>query len=109
MPNKIERINSVTGSIALTASEATSVAIPYGAVGGGMVFVSALATGTKIVWHAASSASSAAVPVVYDDSAVETLISAGNAYPIPDPCFAAPFLKAVLDGGTATITLAVKG
>lgn len=109
MPNKIERLSSVTSPIALTASEATSVAIPYGAVAGGMVFVTALATGTKIKWHAATSASSAAVPIYADGSALETLVAASRSYPVPDACFAAPFLKAVLDAGTATITLSLKG
>jgi hypothetical protein len=108
MPNKIERLSGHVGPVALTDSEATSEAIPFGASAGGLVFVSALATGTKIVWHAASTAGDF-YPIVESGNAVETYIQQGKAYPVPDACFSARFIKLVLDDGTATITMSLKG
>lgn len=109
MPNKIERLHSVTESISLTADPTTSARIPYGAVAGGMVFVDALATGTKIIWYAAPARGDSAYPVYDFNNLQETYISASRAYPVPDGCYSAPFLVPVLDAGTATISLSVKG
>jgi hypothetical protein len=108
MPNKIERLSGHVGPVSLTASEATSEAIPFGASAGGLVFVDALATGTKIVWHAASTVGDF-YPIVEFGNAVETNVEQGKAYPVPDACFSARFIKLVLDAGTATITLSLKG
>jgi hypothetical protein len=40
---------------------------------------------------------------------VSTTIVANKAYPIPDALFAAPFIVAVTNAGTATFRLCVKG
>jgi hypothetical protein len=109
MPNKIERLSSVTSSLSLAASESTTPLIPYGASAAGMVFVSAVSGATKIAWYSAATGSDVATPVYDSGNAVETFVSAGRSYPIPDACFAAPFLKLVLDSGTATATISLKG
>jgi hypothetical protein len=36
-------------------------------------------------------------------------VEAGKAYPLPDGLFAAPFIAGVVNAGTLTATLAVKG
>lgn len=109
MANKIERLSSVSGGLALTGSGSTTARLPFGAAASGMVAVTALATATKIIWHAAFTPSGTPVPLYSGGSAVETAIAVDRAYPIPDACLAAPFLVPVLDAGTATVTAAVKG
>jgi hypothetical protein len=109
MPNKIERLSAVGSTITATNSTSTSPRIPFGANAGGMVFVTGVATATKILWHAALTNESTPIPVHADGAAVETAVANNRAYPIPDACFAAPFLVAVTDAGTLTLTIAVKG
>lgn len=109
MANKIERLSSATGSITVTASSSTSPPIPFGASAGGMMFVTGLSSATKVAWHAASSREATPLPVFADGSAVETSITLNRAYPLPDALFAAPFIVAVTDAGTATIQISVKG
>lgn len=109
MSNKIERLSSVRAGLALTNSSSTTVRLPFGAAAGGMVNVTALSGATKIVWHVAFLPEGTPVALLSDGAAVETAIIASRAYPIPDACFAAPFLIPVLDAGTATVSVAVKG
>ena len=68
MPQKIERLNSVSGSITATNSAATSPKIPFGAVSGGMLHVSAVSSATTITWHAAFGQEETPVPVNADGS-----------------------------------------
>jgi hypothetical protein len=109
VPNKIERLSSSGSLIELTDSVATTPNVHYGAVAGGMVFVSAASGASTILWYAAPQASGEFVPVYSSGEASETAVSPGRAYPIPDACFAAPFLKMVLDAGTASVFVSVKG
>lgn len=110
MAGKIERSNSVTAAIVLTASASTSPLVPFGAAATGLFIVDAV-TGdaTKINWHAALSASDTATAVYDAGSALSTSIAAGRAYAIPAALQAAPFVVGVTDAGTATIRLSVKG
>lgn len=108
MPNKIERLSSVTSALTLTSSESTTPAIPYGAASAGLLFVESVAGASNITWHACHSPS--ATPAEANNGApVVTAISAGEAHPIPDAVFAAPFLKAVTDSGTASVVISLKG
>jgi hypothetical protein len=110
MPNKIERLSSVTREIALTASAATSPKIPFGAAAGGVFIVDTLAgSATSIAWHVAFSPELTPRPVNDGTAAVTTTVTANTAYPIPDALFAAPFIVGVTNTGTATIRLCVKG
>ena len=109
MANKVERLSSVNGVITATNSSTVSPPIPFGAAGGGMMFVTGVSSATKVAWYAASGRESTPVPVYAAGSAVETAIAANRAYPLPDSLFAAPFIVAVTDSGTATIQIAVKG
>lgn len=109
MAGKIERSNSVSDSISLTASSSTSPKICFGPVAGGMVVVESVATATKINWYAAISPEGTAYPVYASGSQLSTDISASRAYAIPDELFGAPFVVAVTDAGTASIRLSVKG
>jgi hypothetical protein len=109
MPTKIERLSSSSESIALTDAAATTALIPYGAVAGGLFVVTALSGATKISWYVAAEPGATPAPLLSDGAAVETAIQSGSAYAVPDACFAARFLAPVLDAGTATVTLSLKG
>jgi hypothetical protein len=109
MPNKIERLCSVTDVIAVTNSASTSPRIPFGAASAGMVFVNSVSGATSLTWYVA--AGPEATPVQANDGSgdLTTTVIASRAYPLPDALFAAPFIVAVTDAGTATIRLSVKG
>lgn len=110
MPNKIERYHSVTGQIIATSSSSTSPKIPFGAAAGGMIVVESVAGGaSSLSWMVAFGPE--ATPATANDGTadVSTTIAAGKAYPIPDAVFAAPFLIAVTNAGTATFRICVKG
>jgi hypothetical protein len=110
MPSKIERLCSVTDVIAVTASEATSKRIPFAAASGAMMFVEDVSGGaTAISWYVAAGPESAPVQANDGTSNVTTQVIAGRAYPLPDALFAAPFIVAVTDTGTASVRLSVKG
>jgi hypothetical protein len=110
MPNKIERLNSIAGPITVTASAATSPKIPFGPAGGGVIIVDSLAGGaTTLAWHVAFGPDLEARPLFDGTTAVTTSVTAGRAYAIPDAAFAAPYIVAVANAGTASIRISVKG
>jgi hypothetical protein len=110
MPNKIERLSSVTSAVVATNSTSTSPKIPFGAAAGGVLVVDAVASGaTSLAWHVAFGPELTPVPVNDGTADVSTTIVANKAYPIPDALFAAPFIVAVTNAGTATFRLCVKG
>ena len=110
MPHKIERLSSVTGTIVSTNSAATSPKIPFGAAGGGMFIVDALAGGaSSISWHASFGPELTPRQVNDGTSDVATSIVVNKAYPLPEALFGAPFIVAVTNAGTADIRLCVKG
>ena len=73
------------------------------------MFVTAVSSATKVTWHVAIDAAATPLPLYSDGSVVETAVSANRAYPVPDATFAAPFIVAVTDAGTASIQITVKG
>ena len=110
MPHKIERLNAVAGPFVATNSASTSPKLPFGASAGGVIVVDAVASGaTSLTWHVALGAELTPVPVNADGAGVTTAIVAGQAYTLPDALFAAPFIVAVTNLGTATFRIAVKG
>jgi hypothetical protein len=109
MPNKIERLNSVTGTFVATNSAATSPKIPFSSAAGGVIIVDAVSSATTLTWHIAFGPELTPVPLNADGSGVTTTIAAGNAYTLPDALFAAPFIVAVTNAGTATFRMSVKG
>lgn len=110
MPHKIERLSSVTSTIAVTASASTSQKVPFGAAAGGVFVVDALAGGASTLsWYVAFGPEETPAQLSDGTSNVTTVVSAGKCYPVPDAAFAAPFIVAVADAGTASIRLCVKG
>jgi len=110
MPNKIERLSAVIDTVTATASASTSPKIPFGASAGGILIVDSVASGaTSITWHVAFGPELTPRPLNADGAAVTTTIAANNAYTIPDALFAAPFIVAVTNAGTASFRISVKG
>lgn len=110
MPNKIERLNSVSGPFTLTASASTSPKVPFAAAGGAVFIVDAVAGGANTIsWHVAFGPELTAQPLFDGANAVTTAIQASRVYAIPDAAFAAPYVVAVTNAGTATIRISVKG
>jgi hypothetical protein len=110
MSNKIERLNSVTSQITVTASASTSPKVPFGAAGGGVFIVDSVAGGaTTLAWHVAFNPEATPQPLHNSSGAVTTAIVASRAYAIPDEAFAAPYIVAVTNAGTASIRISVKG
>lgn len=109
MPNKIERLSSVSGTYSLTASASTTARIPFAAMGGALFSVEAVSGATSINWFVAMGAELTPLAANDGSSAVSTTISLNTVYPVPDALFAAPFLVPVLNSGTATIRMAFKG
>lgn len=108
--SKIERLSSVTNQITATNSASTSPKIPFGAAAGGVFIVDAVASGaTSLAWYVAFGQELTPVPVNDGTADVSTAIVASKAYPIPDALFAAPFIVAVTNAGTAAIRFCVKG
>ena len=108
MPNKIERLSSVTQAMTLTDDAATTPAIPFGASAGATLFVESVSGAAAITWHVLH-APGATAAVMDSDGPVTTSIEAGKAYAFPDSLFATPFVKAVLDSGTASVVVSLKG
>jgi hypothetical protein len=109
MPNKIERLNSVAGPFTATNSASTSPKIPFGAAAGGIIVVDAVSSATTITWHVAFDAEVTPRPVNADGAGVTTTIAANQAYVLPDALFGAPYIVAVVNAGTATFRISVKG
>lgn len=111
MSRSIERHGGLSGTFSLVATTPTSstTKIPFGAVAGGVLFVTAHSSATKLQWYAAVDVFATPVPLYSDGAVVETTALANNrAYPIPDAAFGAPFLVAATDTGTATVQIYVK-
>lgn len=110
MPNKMERLSSVAGPFTATSSAATSPKVPFGASAGAVIIVDAVAGGANsITWHVAFGPELTPRPINADGAGVTTTIAADNAYVLPDALFAAPFIVAVTNAGTATFRISVKG
>lgn len=110
MPNKIERLSAVGAEVTATNSASTSPKVPFGAAAGAIIIVDSVASGaTTLTWHVAFGPELTPVPLNSDGSGVTTTIAANNAYALPDALFAAPFIVAVTNAGTATFRISVKG
>ena len=110
MPHKIERLSSVTSQVIATDDSELSPKIPFGAAAGGVIIVDAVDGGaTSLSWYVSFGPELTPFPVNDGTSDVTTNIIDGKAYPIPDALFAAPFIVAVTNAGTATFRLCVKG
>jgi hypothetical protein len=90
----------------LVTTSADTPAIPFGDSAGGIIQLPAGSSITSLTFYA-SSTESGTYAQLYDSSnnAVSRTVAAERAYALPDECFAARWLKIVVNvNGTATLT-----
>jgi hypothetical protein len=105
----IERHQDSVTITAASSAATTTPRFPFGRFAGGGVLIAATGGATQISWHASSGAEDVPRPVYSDGAAVTTAVSVG-CHPVPDACFAFPYVAPVLVGGTsAVLTIFLKG
>lgn len=106
---EIERSQTLVTVTASSTANTVTPRFPFDRFGGGGVFIASTGGATQINWHAAAAAEDTPVQIYSDGSAVTTAVTVG-AHPIPDACFAFPYVAPVLVGGTtAVLTVSLKG
>jgi hypothetical protein len=102
----LQRNSSTNNEITVGTTVADSDAIQYQNYAGGQVFVPTGSSITSLTWY--SSYDGITYTAIYDGggTSVTTTIVAAENCPIPDECFACPFLKAIdAAGGTIVVSL----
>jgi hypothetical protein len=106
---EIERFSTQVTVTAASTAAATTPRFPFGRFAGGGVFIASTGGATQINWHGAVSETDTPVQIYSEGSAVTTAVTVG-AHPVPDACFAFPYVAPVLVGGTsAVLTVTLKG
>lgn len=113
MPIEIARVkDGPTQSVTFTASNSTTGGFNFSLYAGAMIHVSSV-TGspTTLTWKVKENEEASTVYPVADgsDAAITTTIQTGRAYPLPDELFAAGYVMATTDTGTAVCKIIVKG
>jgi len=105
----ITRFSTTAIVTAASSAATTSPRFPYSAMAGGAVVIANTGGATQINWYGALSQESAPIQVYADGAAVTTAVTVG-VHPIPDACFALPFVVPVIAGGTTcAMTVSLKG
>lgn len=107
--NKIERMHTLVTVTAASSADTTTPRFPFGRFAGGGVFIASTGGATQIQWHASSAPEDTPVLIYADGAPVTTAVTVG-AHPVPDACFAFPYIAPVIVGGTsAVLTVSLKG
>lgn len=107
--NEIARFRDTVAITASSSAATTTPRIAFGGFAGGCVIVAATGGGTQINWYGASAPDVTPVQIYADGAAVTTALTVG-VHPIPDSCFALPFVAPVVSGATTcAMTVCVKG
>lgn len=114
MPTQITRQNDgPTSTVTFTASNGTTGGFNLAIYSGAMIHVQSVANGaTTLTWKTQiPNDPLAGVFGVADktDTAITTTIQAGRSYPLPDELFAASYVLATTNAGTAVCRITVKG
>lgn len=94
---------------AASSAATTSPRFSFQHMAGGGVLIGNTGGATQIAWHAATEQESLPRPIYSDGSAVTTAVTVG-AMPVPDACFAFPYVVPVISGGTSCVlVVSMKG
>lgn len=105
---KIERTQVVSQSYQITAVSGTTCVIPYATASGGLIGFVSSGAGT-VSFFASHEPSGPWLEVAKSDGTPVTITAAQDiAVPIPDECFAAQYLKLLLDSGSALVVITTK-
>jgi len=106
---EIERGHTLVTVTAASSAATTTPRFPFDRYAGGGVFIASTGGATQINWHAGSAADDLVRQIYADGSAVTTAVTVG-CQPVPDACFAFPYVAPVLVGGaSAVLTVSLKG
>ena len=107
--NEITRFRDTVVITANSSAASTAGEIAFGNFAGGCVVIAATNGCTQINWHGAATQDDTPRQIYSGGSAVTTSLTVG-VHPIPDACFALPFLAPVVSGGTTcSMTVSLKG
>ena len=107
--SEIRRYGSTASIVASSAAGTTAGCIPYNMFAGGCVIVAATNGCTLINWMGGVSSAATPRQIYESGSAVTTALTVGI-HPIPDACFASPFVFPIVTGGTTcAMTVGLKG
>jgi len=107
--NEITRFRDSVTITAASSASTTTPRVAFGNYAGGCVLIAATGGATQISWYGASGQETTPVQVFADGSAVTTAVTVG-VHPVPDACFALPFVVPVISGGTScSLSVHLKG
>jgi len=107
--NDITRFRDTVAITASSSAATTTPRIGFSPFAGGCVIIAATGGGTQINWYGSAGASDTPVQIYADGAAVTTSLTVG-VHPIPDACFALPFIAPVISGATSCgLTISLKG
>lgn len=113
MPTEIVRFNDgPTKTVVFTNADNTTGGFNLAVYSGAIVMVDSVAGGaTTLTWKCKEREGASSVYAAADgsDSALTTTIQAGRAYAVPDELFAAGYVLATTNAGTASCRVIVKG
>ena len=106
---EITRFQETVTVTAASSAATTTPRFSYQHMAGAGILIGNTGGATQVVWYAAEGPESTPLAVYSDGAAVTTAVTVG-AMPVPDACFAFPYVVPVISGGTScTITVTLKG
>lgn len=106
---EISRFQNTVSIVASSAAASTSPRFAFTHMAGAGVLIGNTAGATQIDWYGAHGQNETPLAIYADGSAVTTAVTVG-AHPVPDACFAFPFVVPVVTGNTTcAMTVCLKG
>jgi hypothetical protein len=106
---EITRFNDTFSFTAGATAGTTTARFSFQQMAGAGVVIGATNGATQINWYAAAGAEDTPVQIYSDGSAITTAVTVG-AHPVPDACFAFPYVAPIVTGSTScSMTIVVKG
>jgi len=105
----ITRFHTTAVVTAGSSAATTSQRFPFSTMAGAVVVIANTGGATQINWHGALTPESTPIQIYSDGAAVTTAVTVGI-HPVPDACFALPFVVPVISNGTTcAMTVSLKG
>lgn len=106
---EITRFQNTVTITAASSAATTTPRFAFTHMAGAGVLIGNTGGATQIDWYAAHGQNETPLVVYADGSAVTTALTVG-AHPVPDACFAFPFVVPVITGGAScAMTVCLKG
>ena len=106
---EITRFQDTVTITAASSAATTTPRFSFQHMAGAGILIGNTGGATQIAWYGASGPETTPLQIFSDGSAVTTAVTVG-ASPVPDACFAFPFVVPVISGATSCIvTVCLKG